>query len=351
MSPATTSRSKVDVSYEAQLDVPRTPVVVCAVPELGDGVEVIRAAAGLAARLGAAQVLVYTRPAPLIAAEPQIAFASPQPDAAAELRKAARELARIAAAAGAGEDTRIHAAFGNAERSLLEIAEREAAAFILVGFRGLSRSLVERATCPVLVIPDAPARDAPVAPPDWGEQPMAGRERPGDGVAMSPRKENHMARPILCGVDGSADARLALRTAARLAEQLDARLVVAHVVQLPPQSSRLGPKTIVPIGAALEAGVKMLERLLDEEGLSEVDQRVEYGFAADRLADLADEEDAELIVVGSRGRGAFKAAFLGSVSTDVIGVARRPVLVVPPGADAGAAAATVQGRERHASVH
>jgi nucleotide-binding universal stress UspA family protein len=39
-----------------------------------------------------------------------------------------------------------------------------------------------------------------------------------------------------------------------------------------------------------------------------------------------------MIVVGSRGRGAFKAAFLGSVSTSLIGVARCPILVVPPGA-------------------
>lgn len=55
----------------------------------------------------------------------------------------------------------------------------------------------------------------------------------------------------------------------------------------------------------------------------------DVGIAAERLADLADEEEADMIVVGSRGRGAFKAAFLGSVSRDLIGVARRPVLVVP----------------------
>ena len=47
---------------------------------------------------------------------------------------------------------------------------------------------------------------------------------------------------------------------------------------------------------------------------------------------VADEEDAELIVVGSRGRGAFKAAFLGSVSNALVGVARCPVLIVPHGA-------------------
>jgi nucleotide-binding universal stress UspA family protein len=146
-----------------------------------------------------------------------------------------------------------------------------------------------------------------------------------------------MTRTILCGVDGSVDARLALRAAAQLSAQLHARLVVAHVVQTPPAASRIGPiggppVLAVPLGAELEAGRKVLEHVVREEGLTDVEQRVVYGFPADRLADLADEEDAELIVVGSRGRGAFRAAFLGSVSAELIGVARRPVLVVPPGA-------------------
>ena len=81
-----------------------------------------------------------------------------------------------------------------------------------------------------------------------------------------------------------------------------------------------------------EAGNGLLVELSATMGLDEADRRVVVGYAAERLADLADEEGAELIVVGSRGRGAFKAAFLGSVSTSLIGVARCPVLVVPPGA-------------------
>lgn len=146
-----------------------------------------------------------------------------------------------------------------------------------------------------------------------------------------------MSRTILCGVDGSVDARLALRAAAQLSAQLDARLVVTHVVQATPATTRIGPiggpaVLGAPLGSELEDGRKMLEHVVREEGLTDVEQRVVYGFAADALADLADEEDAELIVVGSRGRGAFRAAFLGSVSGDLIGVARRPVLVVPPGA-------------------
>ena len=76
----------------------------------------------------------------------------------------------------------------------------------------------------------------------------------------------------------------------------------------------------------------LLTRLSAATGLERADRRVVTGYPAERLADLADEEGAELIVVGSRGRGAFKAAFLGSVSSSLIGVARCPVLVVPPGA-------------------
>jgi nucleotide-binding universal stress UspA family protein len=167
---------------------------------------------------------------------------------------------------------------------------------------------------------------------------------------MPQRRRGEATRSVLCGVDGSIGARLALRAAAQLSAQLDARLVVAHVVPMSAQASRLSPKTMLSTGAALEAAVEMLERVLDEEGLSGVDQRVDYGFPTDRLADLADEEDAELIVVGSRGRGAFKSAFLGSVSTDLIGIARRPVLVVPAGVDAGDSSASDERRLGDAAV-
>lgn len=143
-----------------------------------------------------------------------------------------------------------------------------------------------------------------------------------------------MTRSILCGVDGSPHARLALRQAARLAEALGARLVVAYVVQPPLPAPGIGLTArqlpAVPIDALLAAGEATLERILDEEGLDDVERRVLLGFPADRLADLADDEAAEVIVVGSRGRGAVKAAFLGSVSSALIGVARCPVLVVPP---------------------
>ena len=48
----------------------------------------------------------------------------------------------------------------------------------------------------------------------------------------------------------------------------------------------------------------------------------------DGILSIADKQNADLIVVGSRGRGAVGAALLGSVSRDLVRRAKRPVLVV-----------------------
>jgi nucleotide-binding universal stress UspA family protein len=142
-----------------------------------------------------------------------------------------------------------------------------------------------------------------------------------------------VTRSIVCGVDGSPDAQAALRVAAELSNQLGLRLVVAHVAQpaivAPPGGAPLAPALT---NADIHAAERLIEQMAVDQGLVDAELRVALGFPAEGLADLADDEGAELIVVGSRGRGAFKAAFLGSVSTELIGVARCPVLVVPQGA-------------------
>ncbi len=149
-----------------------------------------------------------------------------------------------------------------------------------------------------------------------------------------------MSDSIICGIDGSTDAPAVARVAARLAERLGLRLVVAHVgepVQL--QYAATTPYEGPSGRAALLQDVRMQEesadRLIQEvvaaAALDDVDRCTAVGDPAETLADLADREDAELIVVGSRGRGAFKAAFLGSVSHTLLGIARVPVVIVPRG--------------------
>jgi nucleotide-binding universal stress UspA family protein len=149
-----------------------------------------------------------------------------------------------------------------------------------------------------------------------------------------------LTRSIVCGVDGSADSHVALAFAAQLAKRLGTRLVLAHIAE----PAYIPYAAAAPFGGMAEpmalteeiesqegAARRLLEQVAVDAGLAEFERRVAVGLPAERLADLADEEDAELIVVGSRGRGAFKAAFLGSVSSSLVGVARCPVLIVPHG--------------------
>jgi nucleotide-binding universal stress UspA family protein len=149
-----------------------------------------------------------------------------------------------------------------------------------------------------------------------------------------------MSASIVCGVDGSGDSQDALRVAARLADRLQLRLVVAHVAEpayvpyaaAAPFGGIAGRDAVMEeVQSQEKAAERLLEEVVAAAGLVDAERRVGVGVPAERLADIADEHDAELIVVGSRGRGAFKAAFLGSVSNSLVGTSRRPVLIVPPG--------------------
>lgn len=145
-----------------------------------------------------------------------------------------------------------------------------------------------------------------------------------------------MQSSIVCGVDGSAGSEAALAVAAELSEGLGARLVLAHVADHVPAYTTVGPIAAMSPPAPMTVSVKeargrLLAEMAEAAGLEEAEQRVVSGIAAERLADLADEEGADMIVVGSRGRGSFKTALLGSVSSDLISLARCPVLVVPKG--------------------
>ena len=150
-----------------------------------------------------------------------------------------------------------------------------------------------------------------------------------------------MSRSIVCGVDGSADSQAAVTFAAELASRLGTRLVLANVAEsahipyaaaAPFGGGAVRMAVTEEVGAQEEEAERLLEQVAATYGLADAELRVVVGLPGERLADLADEEDAELVVVGSRGRGAFKAAFLGSVSNSLVGVARCPVVIVPRGA-------------------
>jgi nucleotide-binding universal stress UspA family protein len=140
-----------------------------------------------------------------------------------------------------------------------------------------------------------------------------------------------ITRSVVCGVDGSEDSHWAIRVAAELARATDTRLVLAHVVEGPPDFHLGGNARMreSEIQHALVGGGRLLERAA---GTLRADTRVLIGDVADALHGVCEEQRAELLVVGSRGRSRLAAAALGSVSLEMAGTSSCPVVVVPPGA-------------------
>ena len=73
-----------------------------------------------------------------------------------------------------------------------------------------------------------------------------------------------------------------------------------------------------------------LTRVVADLGLDGADTRVLDGSPGQAICDLADEVDAAVVVIGSRGRGGLKRAVLGSVSDHVVRHAPCPVVVTTP---------------------
>ena len=133
------------------------------------------------------------------------------------------------------------------------------------------------------------------------------------------------ARPcIVVGYDGSENARHALEYALERAGA-DGTVVVAHAFE--PPHDWLGYANYDQVLAEHRARGKALLDALPQAASIETDLLA--GSPADAIARVASVRHADEIVVGSRGFGPLRAA-LGSVSHELLRLADRPVVVVPP---------------------
>jgi nucleotide-binding universal stress UspA family protein len=121
--------------------------------------------------------------------------------------------------------------------------------------------------------------------------------------------------PILVATDGSEDSLAAARAAADLARRTGAHLHVVHVMQ-PLHEERAQ--------AVLQATLDEINR----SGVVDAFGHLRSGRAVEEIIRAADDLDAKLVVVGSRGLGAAHRAFVGSVSEGVVHHSTRPVLVL-----------------------
>jgi len=143
---------------------------------------------------------------------------------------------------------------------------------------------------------------------------------------------------ILVGVDGSAGSDAALAWATDLAKRLEARIVAVHGFEMPGMATGLrfaAVPTHVLDDATTAARTSTQEALegawtaaAREQGVAVQTVFAEQGGAG-AILDAADQADAGLIVVGSRGHGGFSGMVLGSVSTHLVHHAKRPVVIIP----------------------
>ena len=138
-------------------------------------------------------------------------------------------------------------------------------------------------------------------------------------------------KTIVVGVDGSPGSRKALTWAAAEAVAHGAELVVLNVWEhtlLPPAGSVSVSERYVPDESQRTAEdlVKLIKEELGEDPPVVVQPRVKEGNPAKVL--IEQSEDADLLVVGTRGHGGFRGLVLGSVSQHVAGYAKCPVAVV-----------------------
>jgi nucleotide-binding universal stress UspA family protein len=134
---------------------------------------------------------------------------------------------------------------------------------------------------------------------------------------------------IIVGVDGSASSADALRWAVDEAEARGAQLVAVLAWDLFDQHHADGSQRFDPDyddGNADEALAHMVEEALGAEAAGRVERRTVCDLPAAGL--LAEAADADLLVVGARGRGGFTGLLLGSVSQHCLHHATVPVAVV-----------------------
>ena len=148
-----------------------------------------------------------------------------------------------------------------------------------------------------------------------------------------------MLKTIVVGVDHSEGAKEALRFAFEEAKLHQARLRVVHAWQYA-YAGGLGFEggfyaPMADISELRDAAERALEQTLRESlpdtDAVEIEQRLVEGPAATVLVDQS--RDADLLVVGSRGRGGFAELLLGSVSHQVSHHAACPVVIVHPKKD------------------
>ncbi len=139
-------------------------------------------------------------------------------------------------------------------------------------------------------------------------------------------------KKILVSVDGSENSKKALIKAKEIAELKTSDVYILTVVE----NLKGNPYTVSQdyqnetTKTNIQCGEEILKEAVDlfkdYPGVVKADYKV--GDIADKIIEVAEEKEVDLIVMGRRGLGTFSRAFLGSISNKVLNNVNISVLIV-----------------------
>jgi nucleotide-binding universal stress UspA family protein len=151
-----------------------------------------------------------------------------------------------------------------------------------------------------------------------------------------------MFTKVIWATDGSEHADRAMPLAVQVAKADGAELHVVHVVEKLVGTRVAGMDALVNEDEIKDKVKRQAKAIAAERGVKTSIQVVAAlgNHVADRIAEVAQDGGADLIVVGTRGHGALGAFVLGGVTQRLLHVSPCPVLAVPPGVAAEAQEST-----------
>ncbi len=139
---------------------------------------------------------------------------------------------------------------------------------------------------------------------------------------------------VVVGTDGSDTSMRAVDQAASVAAASDAKLVIATAYRRQTDDTRAadilkGEAYLVQGAAPIYAMLRGARDRAKAAGAKNVEERAIIGGPVAVLVDVADEVDADLLVVGNAGMDSLAGRVFGSVPRGVSRRAKAEVLVVP----------------------
>ncbi len=132
---------------------------------------------------------------------------------------------------------------------------------------------------------------------------------------------------ILVPLDGSSNSFRGLDMAIHMARENHATITGIYILGI------TKPQTNDPITQVEKILLKHAQKIMKKAKLKAAKKgilffdRVSYGDEGKRIVEIAEKNNFDLIVIGSRGMGAAKEMFLGSTSNYVLHKSKKPVLI------------------------